>query len=129
MRTTEFGAFIRIADGIEGLLHISELGGKDLAHAKQVLKDGDEVHVVVERVDKANRKISLSKLSADDAEAIEKGEFDTSKAPTSLKQGAHVTVVIAESIMRGTAFRLKVCSVNAVADSCRIAISANATTT
>ena len=94
VRTTEFGAFVRIKDGIEGLLHISELGGKDITHAKQAIAEGAEIDVVVERVDKSQRRISLSKLSAADAKAIAEGGFDASKAPKSLKPGSHVNVVV-----------------------------------
>jgi small subunit ribosomal protein S1 len=95
VRTTDFGAFIEIEENIEGLLHISELGGsKELTHAKQAVSEGDEIDVVIERVDKEQRRISLSKLSEADAKAIEAGEIEFGKAPRSLKPGSHVAVVI-----------------------------------
>lgn len=95
MRTTEFGAFVQIQENIEGLLHISELGGtKELTHAKQALQEGDEIDVVIERVDREQRRISLSKLSEADAKAIEAGEIEFGKAPRSLKPGSHVSVVV-----------------------------------
>ena len=95
VRTTDFGAFIELHENIEGLLHISELGGsKELTHAKQAVTEGDEIHVVVERVDKEQRRISLSKLSEADAKAIEAGEIEVGKAPRSLKPGTHVAVVV-----------------------------------
>ncbi|MCB9619032.1 MAG: S1 RNA-binding domain-containing protein [Sandaracinus sp.] len=93
-RTAEFGAFILIAPEIEGLLHISELGDRNLKHAGEVLNVGEEIDVLVERVDREARRVSLSRLSAVDLEAIEKGEFDPSIAPKSLKPGNHVTIVI-----------------------------------
>jgi small subunit ribosomal protein S1 len=95
VRTTDFGAFIEIQENIEGLLHISELGGsKELTHAKQAVTEGDEIDVVIERVDKDQRRISLSKLSEADAKAIEAGEIEFGKAPRSLKPGTHVAVVV-----------------------------------
>ncbi len=95
VRTTEFGAFIQLQDNIEGLLHISELGGsRELTHAKQAVTEGDEIHVVVERVDRQQRRISLSKLSETDAAAIEAGEIEVGKAPRSLKPGSVVPVVV-----------------------------------
>jgi len=95
VRTTDFGAFIQIQENIEGLLHISELGGsKELTHAKQAVAEGDEIDVVIERVDKDQRRISLSKLSEADAKAIESGEIEFGKAPRSLKPGTHVAVVV-----------------------------------
>lgn len=93
-RTAEFGAFVLIAPEIEGLLHISELGDRNLKHAGEVLNVGDSVDVMVERVDREARRVSLSRLSAADVEAIEKGEFDPELAPKSLKPGNHVVVVV-----------------------------------
>ncbi len=95
VRTTEFGAFIQLQENIEGLLHISELGGsRELTHAKQAVTEGDEIHVVVERVDREQRRISLSKLSEADAAAIEAGEIEVGKAPRSLKPGSVVSVIV-----------------------------------
>lgn len=91
-RTAEFGAFVEIAPGIEGLLHVTELG-KKLAHAKEAVSEGETIDVMVDRVDRKERRLSLSKLSKSDLEAIEKGEFDPSVA-RSLKVGAIVKVVI-----------------------------------
>jgi len=96
VRTTDFGAFIELQENIEGLLHISELAGsgRELTHAKQAVTEGDEIHVVVERVDRGQRRISLSKLSEADAAAIEAGEIEVGKAPRSLKPGSQVAVVV-----------------------------------
>jgi len=95
VRTTDFGAFIQLQDDIEGLLHISELGGsRELTHAKQAVSEGDEIHVVIERVDRQQRRISLSRLTEADAAAIEAGEVEVGKAPRSLKQGTMVPVIV-----------------------------------
>jgi small subunit ribosomal protein S1 len=95
VRTTDFGAFVELQENIEGLLHISELGGsKELTHAKQAVAEGEEIHVVVERVDRDQRRISLSKLSEADAKAIEAGEIETGKAPRSIKAGTHLQVLV-----------------------------------
>ena len=95
VRTTDFGAFIELQENIEGLLHISELGGgRELTHAKQAVNEGDEINVVVERVDKQQRRISLSRLTEADAAAIEAGEIEVGKAPRNIKQGSLVAVVV-----------------------------------
>lgn len=95
VRTTDFGAFIELAEGIEGLLHISELGGgKEIKHASQVLNDGDELDIIIERLDRGQRRISLSRLSEADLSAIAAGEWDPKLAPRSLKPGAHIKVVV-----------------------------------
>jgi small subunit ribosomal protein S1 len=61
MRTESFGAFVEIAPGIEGLVHISEMGaGRRLNHAKEAVQLGQDVKVRVLSVDPAKRRVSLS---------------------------------------------------------------------
>ena len=91
VRTTEFGAFIELAPQIEGLLHISELG-RELKHANQAINEGDEVRVVVERIDRKQRRISLSKLSAAEEKFFDSGEESKGARPP--KPGQHLTVVV-----------------------------------
>ena len=55
----EFGAFIDLGGGVQGLLHISEMGWSRVADPSQVLKPGEEVTVKVLQVDEAKEKISL----------------------------------------------------------------------
>ncbi len=57
---TNFGAFIELEEGIDGLIHISDLSWtKKIRHPGEVLKKGDTVEVVVLNVDRENRRISL----------------------------------------------------------------------
>lgn len=60
VRLTKFGAFIALEPGIDGLLHISRMGaGKRVSHAGEVLKDGQDIEVKIEKVDRAAKRISL----------------------------------------------------------------------
>jgi len=60
-RTQPFGAFVQLAPGIEGLVHISALGaGRRITHPREVVNEGDEVEAVVLAVDMAKHRISLS---------------------------------------------------------------------
>lgn len=60
-RLVPFGAFVTIAPGIDGLVHISNLGaGRRINHPKEVLEVGQLVEVYVLSIDKDNKKISLS---------------------------------------------------------------------
>lgn len=93
VRTTEFGAFIELVPGVEGLLHISELG-KNLNHAKQVLSDNETLDVVVERVDRGQRRISLSRLSPAELKALAEGKLNLENRPKTMKPGTHLRVVI-----------------------------------
>jgi small subunit ribosomal protein S1 len=59
-KTKKYGAFLQIADGVEGLLHISELSWDHVERTEDVLKVGEEVEVMVLSADKVRRRISLS---------------------------------------------------------------------
>lgn len=57
---TDYGAFVELADGIEGLIHISEMSwSKRIRHPSKVVSIGDEVDIVVLAIDLENRRISL----------------------------------------------------------------------
>lgn len=57
---TDFGAFMRLEEDVEGLVHISELSWGYPQHPKEVVAEGDEVEVVVLDVSEGKRRISLS---------------------------------------------------------------------
>jgi len=57
---TDFGAFVELDEGIDGLIHVSDMSWtKRVRHPSEVLKRGDKVEAVVLHVDKTNRRISL----------------------------------------------------------------------
>jgi small subunit ribosomal protein S1 len=55
-----FGAFVRVADGVEGLVHISELSGRHVESADEVVAPGQRVQVKVIEIDPERRRVSLS---------------------------------------------------------------------
>lgn len=59
-RLADFGAFVEIAPGFEGLVHVSEISYERVRHPSRVLKIGDPVEVLVQKIDEANHRISLS---------------------------------------------------------------------
>jgi len=74
-----FGAFVRVSDGIEGLVHISELAGRHVEIPEQVVQVGDSVFVKVIDIDLERRRISLSlKQANEDVDAGEDDNFDAS---------------------------------------------------
>ncbi len=65
-RLTNFGAFITLAEGIDGLVHISKLGaGRRINHPREVLENGQEIEVKIESVKLDERRISLALVSQD----------------------------------------------------------------
>ena len=65
-RLVDFGAFVQLKAGIEGLAHISELSERRLLHPREVINEGDEITVRVLEVDLERRRISLSRRQAAD---------------------------------------------------------------
>ena len=65
-KLTNFGVFVELEPGLEGLLHISELSDDKIESPEEVVKVGDEVDVKVLRVDAKDRKIGLSMRNVDD---------------------------------------------------------------
>lgn len=70
---TDFGAFVRIEEDVEGLVHISELSWGYPEHPKEVVKVGQQVEVVVLDVNEQERRVSLSmkRVQSDPWEKIE----------------------------------------------------------
>jgi len=59
-KLASFGAFARLDDNIEGLIHISELADRRIQHPKEVVKEGDTLTLRVVRIDAARRRLGLS---------------------------------------------------------------------
>jgi len=86
-KITNFGVFVGLEDGLEGLLHISELADHKVENPQEVVNVGDEIEVKILRVDSEERKIGLSRkrvewaeedeaaaLAAEEAEAAARSE-------------------------------------------------------
>ena len=58
-RLQDFGAFINIAPGVDGLMHVSVISNNRIEHPSEVLTVGDDIDVVVEKVDRERKRISL----------------------------------------------------------------------
>lgn len=64
-----FGAFARIEDGVEGLIHVSEMGDGRVQHPREVVQEGDRAQVRIIRIDPARKRIGLSmRLSSEAGE-------------------------------------------------------------
>ncbi len=59
-RLADFGAFVEVAPGVDGLLHLSEISYERISHPNKVLKEGDSIEVLVLKIDEEKRRISLS---------------------------------------------------------------------
>ncbi len=75
-KITNFGVFVGLEDGLEGLLHISELADHKVENPEDVVKVGDEIEVKILRVDAEERKIGLSR------KRVEWADDDLSEDPS-----------------------------------------------
>ena len=58
---TDFGAFVEVEDGVDGLVHVSDISwSKRIKHPGEVLKKGQEIEAVITNIDTDNRRLSLS---------------------------------------------------------------------
>jgi small subunit ribosomal protein S1 len=91
-KLTNFGVFVELEQGLEGLLHISELADDKVESPEDVVKVGDEIEVKILRVDPGERKIGLSRKRLHD-EGVEEGEegatppSETAAKPRELRGG------------------------------------------
>ncbi len=86
---TEFGAFVELEEGIEGLVHVSEISKEKVEKPSDVLKSGETVSAIVLHVDPQERRIGLSLKGL--KERMEKQEIErylTHQSPTSNSLGA-----------------------------------------
>jgi small subunit ribosomal protein S1 len=70
-KITNFGVFVGLEDGLEGLLHISELADHKVENPEEIVKVGEEIEVKILRVDTEDRKIGLSRKRVEWAEEEE----------------------------------------------------------
>ena len=66
-RVMPYGAFSRVADGVEGLVHVSELAARRVTDPGEVVRAGDVLRVKIVSVDSERRRLSLSARHADRA--------------------------------------------------------------
>jgi small subunit ribosomal protein S1 len=89
-KITNFGVFVGLEDGLEGLLHISELADHKVENPEDVVKVGEQIEVKILRVDADERKIGLSRKRVEwaDDELLENGAAEAGgSTPAELKGG------------------------------------------
>jgi small subunit ribosomal protein S1 len=87
-RLTEFGAFVKLEPGIEGLIHISELAHKRVIRASDIVSEGQDVEVLIMSVDAENQRIGLSlKALEGKPESKEESETEEETAPLPAQRG------------------------------------------
>ena len=57
---TDFGVFVEVLEGVDGLVHISDISWKRVNHPSELIRKGDEVEAVITNIDAVNQRLSLS---------------------------------------------------------------------
>jgi len=65
-KVVTFGAFVEILDGVEGLVHISELAAHHVESPREIVHPGDEIRVKILEIDSERRRLSLSAKRVED---------------------------------------------------------------
>jgi small subunit ribosomal protein S1 len=91
-KLANFGAFVELSEGVEGMVHISELSDERIMHPESVVKVGDVIKVEIVNIDQRDRKISLSVKALTKRE--EKENLDTYRS----KQAESSRSSIADSL-------------------------------
>lgn len=78
-RLAQFGAFVSLVEGVEGLIHISKLGsGRRINHPREAVEAGQDIEVLIESIDDENKRISLAPSdyqSPEDKEDADRNEY------------------------------------------------------
>jgi small subunit ribosomal protein S1 len=101
-RLTDFGAFVEVAPGVDGLVHISEISYERVPHPNKFLSEGDSVDVLVMGIDRETRRISLSIREAAVKKRMEKEGSDKVR----LEVGQILKGIVEESKPYGIFIRL-----------------------
>jgi small subunit ribosomal protein S1 len=101
-RLTDFGAFIEVAPGVDGLVHISEISYERISHPSRLLHEGDRVDVLVMGIDRETRRISLSIKEA----TIKKRMIEEGSDKVQLQVGQTLKGIVEDSKPYGLFIRL-----------------------
>ena len=80
-RLTDFGAFVEVLPGIDGLVHVSQISHKRIENPKEALKVGQEVQVKLLEVNADAERVSLSIKALEERPAQEEGQKEEKRAP------------------------------------------------
>lgn len=78
-RVVDFGAFVEVFPGVEGLVHVSQISHKHIANPSDVLKAGDKIKVKVLEVNPDKQRLSLSIKALEEAPAREEGQSNNDR--------------------------------------------------
>ncbi|MCL2501187.1 MAG: 30S ribosomal protein S1 [Defluviitaleaceae bacterium] len=103
VRLAPFGAFVKLEEGIDGLVHISQISQKHIAKPDEALTVGQSVNVLITAIDVENQRISLSKRQADEQLGVEYEEEPVEEVPVETEPTEEEPAAEEETITEGEA--------------------------
>ena len=103
-RVADFGAFVDVGNGLEGLVHVSEISYDRVTHPKKFLSEGETVEVLVLKIDEEKHRLSLSIKEATIKKQMEEYEKESGKAR--LEAGQILKGIVEDSKPYGLFVRL-----------------------
>jgi len=103
-RLADFGAFVEVAPGVDGLVHVSEISYERVSHPSKILHEGEPVEVMVMGIDHQTRRISLSIKEAMINKQVGEGEKES--PPARLEVGQVLRGIVDDSKPYGLFVRL-----------------------
>lgn len=100
VRLQPFGAFVELRPGVDGLIHVSAMSDRRIAHPRDVVKVGQEVTVQVEKIDPAEKKIGLRLVREEESGAAEEKPAPEKPAPKKPTRMPRVGEVITGKVDR-----------------------------
>jgi small subunit ribosomal protein S1 len=105
-RLMDFGAFVEVSPGVEGLVHVSEISYERIPHPRRVLQEGQDVEVRVLAIDHDRRRISLSIKEARGAQSVSAEGNGGDATSQRLEAGAQFSGVVEKVMSNGLLVRL-----------------------
>jgi ribosomal protein S1 len=96
---TDFGAFVELGGGVQGLVHVSELSRSRVGHPSEVVSQGEEIQVKVLKIDEKARRISLSRKALEPDPWTSMGER--------IQEGAIVKGIVEKTESFGSLIRIE----------------------
>ncbi|WP_044890480.1 S1 RNA-binding domain-containing protein [Myxococcus hansupus] len=81
VRLQQFGAFVELRPGVDGLVHISALSDRRIAHPRDVVQEGEVIWVSVEKIDTQEKRIGLRRISEEEAQRPPEERASAAAAP------------------------------------------------
>jgi len=105
VRLQPFGAFVELRPGVDGLIHVSALSDRRIAHPRDVVKVGDVVPVLIEKIDTNEKRISLRRVVEETAAPVEEKEKPAERKPPEKKESVPTPKV--GQLINGTIDRIE----------------------